>query len=128
MPEPTKPSRTSRKKKTAPSAEARRRAESERPARPAERKRAASPKPVNPFKQKLQPSPELARIVGKRALTRVSVIKKVWLYIKRQKLQNRTNKRMIDLDDTLRGVFGDREQVSIFELSSGLMRHLLALP
>lgn len=92
--------------------------------RPAELSR--QPSPV--FLQKLQPSPAFARVIGKRPVARTGAIKKLWTYIKRNKLQNRANPRMIDLDDKLRGVFGDREQISMFELSSVLVRHLVPLP
>lgn len=85
-------------------------------------------KPNAVFLQKFQPSPEFARVIGKRPVARTGAIKKLWTYIKRNKLQNRANPRMIDLDDKLRGVFGDREQISMFELSSVLVRHLVPLP
>lgn len=137
MPEPSK--RAAPKKKTAvkkatpkkPSREAARRAASERPAKVA---RAASERPApaaNPaavFLQKLQPSPELAALVGKRPLSRVNVIKKLWTYIKRHKLQNQLDKKMIDTDEKLRAVYGDRPQVSMFELSNVFTRHLSPAP
>lgn len=139
MPEPRK--RAAPKKKTTakkatpkqPSREAARRAASERPAK-VTRARAASERPApaaSPaavFLQKLQPSPELAAVVGKRPLSRVNVIKKLWTYIKRHKLQNQEDKKMIDTDEKLRAVYGDRPQVSMFELSSVFTRHLSLAP
>lgn len=126
MPEPTKPRRSRKKPTSRTHSETRRRAESERPARVAT-KEPEAPR-VSPLFQKLKPSAELAPIVGKRPLTRIDAVKKLWRYIKREALQNPKNKRLIDLDEKLRPVFDGREQVSLFELTNGLMRHLSAVP
>lgn len=140
MPEPTKRASPKKEetaaKKSAPKKprrEAARRAASERPAR-VTRARAESERPApaaNPttvFLQKLQPSPELAAVIGKRPLSRVNVIKKLWMYIKRHKLQNQEDKKLINTDEKLRAVYGDRPQVSMFELASVFMRHVSAVP
>ncbi len=74
----------------------------------------------------LKPSPALAHIVGKNPLPRTQVVKKMWAYIKRKKLQDKKNKRMINTDDTLRYVFANRKQVSMFEMNKLLKKHLSA--
>src|SRR4051812_21796280 len=62
-----------------------------------------------------QPSKELAAVVGSEPLPRPEVVSKVWDYIKKNKLQNPTNKREIMADDKLRPVFG-KDRVSMFEM------------
>ncbi|MBL8924602.1 MAG: hypothetical protein JNJ54_37475 [Myxococcaceae bacterium] len=130
MPEPITSRRSAgtKRKKKAPSRarQSDARAASERPARPAKPPQPRAPLSV--FLQKLRPSPELARVIGKRPVARTDAIKKLWVYLRRNNLQNPADPRMFDLDGNLRGVFGDREQVSMFELSSGVLQHLLPLP
>src|SRR5215204_552419 len=84
----------------------------------------ASGKKVNPALMKpLQPSNELAAVVGSKPLPRPEVVSKVWDYIKRNNLQNPTNKREIVADDKLRAVFG-KERVTMFEMNKHLAQHL----
>jgi upstream activation factor subunit UAF30 len=71
----------------------------------------------------LQPSKELAAVVGSEPLPRPEVVSKVWDYIKKNKLQNPTNKREIMADDKLRPVFG-KDRVSMFEMDKHLAQHL----
>jgi upstream activation factor subunit UAF30 len=83
-----------------------------------------SGKKVNPALMKpLQPSQELAAVVGSKPLPRPEVVSKVWDYIKKNKLQNPTNKREIVADDKLRAVFG-KERVTMFEMNKHLAQHL----
>jgi upstream activation factor subunit UAF30 len=72
----------------------------------------------------VQPSPELSPIVGGEAMPRSEVTKKLWDYIKSHGLQNSVNKRMIDADDNLRAIFGGRDQVSMFEMTALVSKHL----
>jgi chromatin remodeling complex protein RSC6 len=84
----------------------------------------ASGKKVNPaLMRPLQPSKELAAVVGSDPLPRPEVVSKVWDYIKRNNLQNPTNKREIVADDKLRAVFG-KERVTMFEMNKHLAQHL----
>lgn len=75
------------------------------------------------FLRPLTPSAQLARIIGAAPLARTAVIKKVWDYIKKHKLQDKLNKRMIHADAALREVLG-ADQVSLFELVAKLSKHL----
>jgi chromatin remodeling complex protein RSC6 len=71
----------------------------------------------------LTPSAVLAAIVGSIPLPRTEVIKKMWEYIKKNKLQDAINKRMINADEKLREVFG-KAQVSMFEMTKIVNQHL----
>ncbi|HEX5521455.1 MAG TPA: SWIB/MDM2 domain-containing protein [Longimicrobiaceae bacterium] len=76
------------------------------------------------FMKPLQPSGELAAVVGKDALPRTEVTKKVWDYIKKNNLQDPQNKRMINADAKLRPIFGGKDQVSMFEMTKLVNQHL----
>ncbi|MDR1123343.1 MAG: SWIB/MDM2 domain-containing protein [Elusimicrobiota bacterium] len=76
------------------------------------------------FMTPLTPSEELAKVVGAAPLPRTEAIKKIWDYIKKKGLQDQANKRMINADDTLRPVFGGKDQISMFELAGMLGKHL----
>jgi chromatin remodeling complex protein RSC6 len=70
------------------------------------------------------PSAVLAAVIGATPAPRTEVTKKVWDYIKKFKLQNPENKRMIDADDKLKAVFGGKKQVSMFEMTKLISGHL----
>ena len=72
------------------------------------------------------PSADLAPIVGDKPIPRSEVTKKVWDYIKANGLQDQTNKRMINADDKLRKIFGGKDQVSMFEMTALVNKHLKA--
>ena len=72
------------------------------------------------------PSSDLAAIVGKEPIPRSEVTKKVWDYIKAYGLQDQTNKRMINADDKLLVIFGGKKQVSMFEMTALVNKHLKA--
>ena len=94
------------------------------PGKKASSGKSASGKKVNPaLMRPLQPSNELAAVVGSKALPRPEVVSKVWDYIKKNKLQNPSNKREIVADDKLRAVFG-KERVTMFEMNKHLAQHL----
>lgn len=84
----------------------------------------AKGKPNPAFMKPVKPSPELAAIVGATPLPRTEVTKKVWEYIKAHNLQNPKNKRNILADDKLKVVFGGKSEVSMFEMTSLLSKHL----
>jgi len=75
------------------------------------------------FMKPLTPSPELAAVVGNSPLPRTAVVSKLWIYIKKHNLQDKSNKRNINADDKLRAVFG-KAQVTMFELASLIGKHL----
>lgn len=72
----------------------------------------------------MTPSAVLAAVVGANPLPRTEVTKKIWEYIKKFKLQNEMNKRMIDADEKLKAVFGGKKQVSMFEMTKLISDHL----
>ena len=72
------------------------------------------------------PSADLSAIVGAKPMPRSEITKKVWDYIKAHGLQDQTNKRMINADDKLRVIFGGKNQVSMFEMTALVNKHLKA--
>jgi chromatin remodeling complex protein RSC6 len=83
----------------------------------------AAKKP-NALQQPLTPSSQLAAVVGSGQITRGDVVSKIWAYIKRNNLQNPSNKREILADDKLRAVFDGKSKVSMFEMNKHLAKHL----
>lgn len=81
-------------------------------------------KPNAAFMKPMTPSDTLAAVIGANPLPRTEVTKKVWEYIKKFKLQNEANKRMIDADEKLKAVFGGKKQVSMFEMTKLISDHL----
>lgn len=79
---------------------------------------------TNTFNTPVQPSPLLEAITGPGPLTRGDVAKRVWDYIKANSLQDPKDKRMINADDKLRPIFGERDQVSMFEMTALVSRHM----
>jgi len=76
------------------------------------------------FMKPVQPSEKLAAVVGNKAIPRTEVTKKLWAYIKKNNLQDKKNRRMINADDTLRPVFGGKSQVSMFDMTKLVGKHL----
>lgn len=72
----------------------------------------------------LTPSPALAEVVGAKPLPRTQVVKKVWDYIKKNKLQDPKNKRNVRADDKLRPVFKGKAVVTMFELAKLVSKNL----
>ena len=81
-------------------------------------------KPNLAFMKPLSPSSTLAAVVGSSPLPRTEVTKKLWAYIKRNGLQDKANRRMINADDKLRAVFGGKSQVSMFDMTKLVSNHL----
>lgn len=84
-------------------------------AKPAKKKSARKPNAA--FMAKLTPSSTLGAIIGSQPRPRTDMIKKIWDYIKKNGLQDKTNRRMINADDKLRALFGGKNQVSMFDLA-----------
>ena len=81
-------------------------------------------KPNAAFMKPMNPSATLAAVIGSSAMPRTEVTKKLWAYIKRNGLQDKANRRMINGDDKLRAVFGGRSQVSMFDMTKLVSNHL----
>jgi upstream activation factor subunit UAF30 len=83
-------------------------------------------KPNAAFMKPMTPSPALSEVIGSKAVPRTEVTKKLWAYIKKNKLQDQKNKRMIKADDALKPVFGGKAQVNMFEMTKLVNKHLKA--
>ena len=81
-------------------------------------------KPNAAFMKPMQPSATLGAVVGSGAMPRTEVTKKLWAYIKRNGLQDKVNKRMINADDKLKAVFGGKGKVNMFEMTKLVAKHL----
>lgn len=76
------------------------------------------------FMKPMQISDALAKIVGSKPLPRTEVTKKLWEYIKKNKLQDSVNKRDINADENLKAIFGGKSKVSMFEMTKLVNKHL----
>jgi chromatin remodeling complex protein RSC6 len=76
------------------------------------------------FMKPMSVSAELAAVVGKGPMPRSEVVKKLWEYIKKNKLQDEKNKRNINADATLKAVFGGKSVVNMFEMTKLVSKHL----
>jgi len=94
------------------------------PAKKAAKKPAAKRKPNAAFMKAMQPSSTLAAVVGASPMPRTEVTKKIWDYIKKNKLQDAVNRRLINADDKLKAVFGGKNKVSMFEMTKLVSNHL----
>jgi chromatin remodeling complex protein RSC6 len=69
-------------------------------------------------------SADLGAVIGSKPVPRTEVTKKLWAYIKKNKLQDAVNKRMINADDKLKKVFGGKKKVSMFEMTKLVSKHM----
>jgi upstream activation factor subunit UAF30 len=90
----------------------------------AKKKVAKKRSPSAAFMKPMQPSATLSEVVGTKALPRTEVTKKLWAYIKKNKLQDKNKRTMINADEKLRAVFGGKRQVSMFEMTKLVSKHL----
>jgi upstream activation factor subunit UAF30 len=81
-------------------------------------------KPNAAFMKPMTPSESLSAIVGAKPLPRTEITKKVWAYIKKNGLQDKVERRMINADDALKAVFGGKKTVSMFEMTKLINKHL----
>ena len=116
-----KPAKKAAKKKVAKKA-AKKPAKKAAKKKPAKKKSARKPNAA--FMRALTPSAALAAVVGSKALPRTEAVKKIWGYIKANKLQDNKNRRMVNTDANLKAVFGGKGQVSMFEIAKYLGKHL----
>ena len=88
------------------------------------KKPAAKRTPNAAFMKAMTPSSALGAVVGNQPMPRTEVTKKIWDYIKRNKLQDPVNRRQINADEKLRAVFGGKSKVSMFEMTKLVSNHL----
>ncbi len=91
---------------------------------PPAKKKAAKRKPNAAFMKPMKVSAELGAVIGTGAMPRTEVTKKIWAYIKKHGLQDAKNKRNINADDKLKPIFGGKKQVSMFEMTKLVSKHL----
>ena len=87
-------------------------------------KKPAGRKPNAAFMKPMTPSATLAEIVGAKPIPRTEVTSKVWAYIKKNGLQDKKNKRMINADAGLKAVFGGKSSVNMFAMTKLVSKHL----
>jgi chromatin remodeling complex protein RSC6 len=94
-------------------------------------KKKSTRKPNAAFMAPLTPSPALSEVVGSKGIPRTEIIKKIWGYIKKNGLQDKKNRRMINADDKLKVVFDGKlrplfgkDQISMFELAKVVNKHV----
>ena len=87
-------------------------------------KKKAARKPSAAFMKPMQISAALGAVIGSGPYPRTEVTKKLWNYIKRNGLQDTKNRRNINADDRLKEVFGGKKQVSMFEMTKLVSKHL----
>ena len=110
-------------KKAAPK-KAAKKAAPKKAAKKAAPKKKSARKPNAAFMAALTPSAALAEVIGSKPIPRTEIIKKIWDYIKKNGLQDKTNRRMINADDKLKVVFAGKEQISMFELAKVVNNHV----
>lgn len=76
------------------------------------------------FMKPVQPDATLAAVVGSTPIPRTEVTKRLWDYIKKHKLQDAKNRRMINADAALKAVFGGKSSVNMFEMTKLVGKHL----
>jgi len=81
-------------------------------------------KPNAAFMRPVMPSATLSEVVGSKPMPRTEVTKKLWAYIKKNGLQDKKNKRMINADDSLKAVFGGKASVNMFAMTKLVSKHL----
>ena len=81
-------------------------------------------KPNAAFLKPVQPDDSLAAVVGSKPLPRTELTKKLWDYIKKNKLQDAKKRTLINADDALKVVFNGKKQVSMFEMTKLVSGHL----
>jgi upstream activation factor subunit UAF30 len=114
--------KTATKKKAAPKKAAKKAAK--KPAAKKAAKKKTARKPNAAFMKPLNPSAALAEVIGTQARPRTEIVKKIWDYIKKNGLQDKKNKRMINADAKLKTVFGGKSQISMFELAKVVSKHV----
>lgn len=111
-------------KKAAPKKAAKKAAPKKAAPKKAAPKKKSARKPNAAFMAPLNVSAEMSEVVGSKPLPRTEIIRKIWDYIKKNGLQDKKNKRMINADAKLKTVFGGKSQISMFELAKVVNNHV----
>ncbi|HCC47895.1 MAG TPA: hypothetical protein DEQ38_07255 [Elusimicrobia bacterium] len=69
------------------------------------------------FMSPLTPNDTLAAVIGNKPVPRTEIVKKLWVYIKKNNLQDKKNKRNINADEKLLKLFAGKKQVTMFDLA-----------
>lgn len=85
----------------------------------------AARKPNAAFMKPVQPNEKLAAVVGSNPLPRTELTKKLWVYIKKNNLQDKKIRTQINADDKLKAVFGGKAKVSMFEMTKLVSNNLV---
>ena len=72
----------------------------------------------------VQPDDKLAAVVGAKPLPRAELTKKLWAYIKKNGLQDKKKRTLINADENLKAVFNGKKQVSMFEMTKLVSKHV----
>ena len=83
-------------------------------------------KPNAAFMKPVTPDATLSVVVGNKPLPRTELTKKLWVYIKKNGLQDKKVKTQINADDALKAVFGGKAKVSMFEMTKLVSKHVKA--
>jgi len=112
------------KKKTAKKKTAKKKTAKKKTAKKKTAKKKTARKANAAFMRPLTPSSVLAAIVGSKPIPRTEVTKKLWTYIKKNKLQDAMERRFINADAKLKEVFGGKSRVNMFEMTKHVAKHL----
>ena len=93
-------------------------------AKKAAKKSGAKRVPNAAFMKPMQPDAALSAVVGGNPMPRTEITKKIWVYIKKNNLQDAKERRMINADDKLKPVFGGKGKVSMFEMTKLVNKHI----
>jgi chromatin remodeling complex protein RSC6 len=83
-------------------------------------------KPNAAFLKPVTPDDKLAAVVGAKPLPRTEIVSKLWVYIKKNNLQDKKEKTKINADEVLKAVFDGKKQVTMFEMNKYVSGHLKA--
>ena len=111
-------------KKAAPKKAAAKKGSAKKAAPKKAAKKAGKRSPNPAFMKALTPSSQLAAVVGDKPLPRTEAVKKLWAYIKKNGLQDSKNRRNINADEKLKPVFNGKSQVSMFDMTKLMSKHL----
>lgn len=92
-------------------------------AAPKAAKKKSARKPNAAFMAPLTASPVLAEVIGSKPMPRTEIVKKIWDYIRKNNLQDKKNRRMINADTKLKPLFG-KDQISMFDLAKIVSKHV----
>jgi len=118
---PKKATKKATPKKAAKKAAPKKAAKKAAPKKAAKKKSARKPNAA--FMTPLNVSDALAKVVGNKPLPRTEIVKKIWVYIKKNDLQDKQNRRMINADANLKPIFV-KDQISMFEMAGALNKHV----